>query len=60
MLPDYYAIAVVFPTPDHAELQRRLASRPGKTIPEGVVEQMIAQYEEPTELEGFREIWRAW
>jgi predicted kinase len=59
MLPDYYAIAVVFPTPDHAELKRRLSSRPGKTIPEDVVAQMVAQYEEPTELEGFREIWRA-
>lgn len=60
MLPDYYAIAVVFSTPDYEELQRRLSNRPGKTIPDGVVEQMIAQYEEPTELEGFKEIWRAW
>ena len=58
MLPDYYAIAVVFPTPEPAELARRLASRPGKTIPPEVVERMIQDWEEPTLDEGFREIWR--
>ena len=58
MLPDYYAIAVVFPTPEPAELERRLAGRPGKTIPPEVVERMIQDWEEPTLEEGFREIWR--
>lgn len=58
MLPDYYAIAVVFPTPEPAELDRRLASRPGKTIPPDVIERMIQDWEEPTLEEGFREIWR--
>ena len=59
MLPDYYAIAVVFGVPEHQELLRRLASRPGKTIPEEVVQDMIARFEYPTESEGFSEIWRA-
>ena len=57
MLPDYYKIAVVFKTPDPAELAQRLASRPGKIIPEEVVEGMIKQFEPPTEDEGFDEIW---
>ncbi len=35
MLPDYEHIAVVFKTPEHKELMRRLISRPGKEIPEG-------------------------
>ena len=58
MLPDYYHIAVVFPTPEHKELMRRLASRPGKDIPDHVIASMIASWEEPTEEEGFKEIWR--
>jgi hypothetical protein len=59
MLPDYYHIAVVFKTPDHEELMRRLISRwdDGKIIPEHVVASMIAGWEEPTEAEGFKEIW---
>jgi predicted kinase len=59
MLPDYYAIAVVFPTPESEELQKRLASRPGKVIPSEVLQSMIDRWEEPTEDEGFKEIWRA-
>ena len=60
MLPDYYHIAVVFPTPEHKELMRRLESRweSGKIIPEHVIASMIASWEEPTEDEGFKEIWR--
>jgi predicted kinase len=58
MLPDYYHIAVVFPTPEHKELMRRLLSRPGKDIPDHVIASMIASWEEPTEEEGFKEIWR--
>jgi len=57
MLPDYYHIAVVFRTPEHKELMRRLMSRPGKEIPDHVVASMIASWEEPTEAEGFKEIW---
>jgi predicted kinase len=59
MLPDYYHIAVVFRTPEHTELMRRLFSRhdSGKIIPEHVIASMIAGWEEPTEDEGFKEIW---
>ena len=59
MLPDYYAIAVVFRCPDLDELMRRLNSRPGKIIPLDVVESMIKNFEVPTEDEGFKEIWYA-
>lgn len=58
MLPDYYHIAVVFKTPAPAELQQRLANRPGKVIPSEVMDDMIAKWQEPTEDEGFKEIWR--
>jgi predicted kinase len=59
MLPYYYAIAVVFKTPNVVELQRRLNSRPGKNIPWDVVSDMIDAWEEPVEGEGFDEIWYA-
>ena len=59
LCPDHYAIAVVFKTPPRAELDKRLASRPGKEIPPKVVDDMIARWEEPTEEEGFKEIWIA-
>jgi predicted kinase len=57
MLPNYEHIAVVFKTPEKAELERRLASRPGKEIPQYVIDQMIDGWQEPTEDEGFKEIW---
>lgn len=57
MLPDYYHIAVVFQTPSRIELKRRLDSRPGKEIPDVVVEKMLASFQIPTESEGFKEIW---
>lgn len=57
MLPDYYHIAVVFKTPEHKELMRRLMNRPGKEIPDHVIASMIASFEMPTEEEGFKEIW---
>ena len=50
---------VVFPTPEPEELERRLTDRSerlGKTIPQDVVDRMIASYEEPTENEGFTKI----
>jgi hypothetical protein len=58
MLPDYYHIAVVFPTPELKLLKERLASRPGKEIPWEVVQGMIDNFEYPTNDEGFKEIWR--
>ena len=59
MLPDYEHIAVVFETPSRLELKRRLDSRPGKEIPDAVIEGMLASFEMPTEEEGFKEIWHA-
>lgn len=59
MLRDYEHIAVVFKTPEHTELMRRLFSRPGKDIPDHVIASMIASWEDPTEEEGFKEIWYA-
>jgi len=56
---DYDHIAVVFKTPEWKELKRRLSSRPGKTIPRKVIKSMIHSWEEPTEAEGFVEIWYA-
>jgi predicted kinase len=58
-LPNYEHVAVVFATPEPAELTRRLAQRPGKVIPESVVQHMINTFELPTESEGYREIWTA-
>ena len=58
MLPDYEHIAVVFETPNRAELSRRLGSRPGKTIPQEVMETMIENFQYPTFEEGFKEIWK--
>jgi predicted kinase len=57
MLPDYYAIAVVFKTPDREELNIRLKSRPDKIIPQRVIIQMIEDWQNPTTEEGFKEIW---
>lgn len=57
MLPGYTAIAVVFKTPEADEHTRRLASRPGKSIPDNVIKRMIEHMVMPTEDEGFSEIW---
>jgi len=59
MLPDYEHIAVVFKTPQADELALRLASRPGKNIPDHVMRSMIDHFEMPDEEEGFKEIWHA-
>lgn len=54
MIPDHYEkIAVVFSTPEPEELKKRLASRPGKTIPPHVVDGMIEMMEFPQMDEGF-------
>ena len=57
MLPDYEHIAVIFKAPDPEELNRRLASRPGKIIPPKVVQDMLDNFEMPNEAEGFAQIW---
>lgn len=56
MLDGYDKIAVVFSTPEKAELDRRLASRPGKVIGDHIIKSMIDSYDEPTVEEGFKEI----
>lgn len=45
--------AVVFPNPDPAEWERRLNSRPGKTIPENIIRNMVSSFRMPTQEEGF-------
>jgi predicted kinase len=54
---NYDCIAVVFEPPvkpeEHQEHQRRLANRPGKTIPQKVLYDMAAKYQTPTAEEGF-------
>jgi len=58
LLPSQYEhIAVVFETPSRIELKRRLASRPGKEIPDVVMEGMLASFEMPSLEEGFTKIW---
>ena len=57
MLPDYEHVAVVFGTPEPVELARRLAGRPGKSIPDHVMLSMLQNLKEPTLEEGFQEIW---
>lgn len=57
IVPEHYdVVAVYFATPDDTELNRRLANRPGKTIPANIVMGMKSQLEEPTHDEGFVEI----
>lgn len=54
MVPDYYhKVCIVFDVPDDIEHKRRLANRPGKTIPDHVIEEMKRIFQEPTEDEGF-------
>lgn len=50
----YEKIAVFFPTPQ--DLKQRLASRPGKEIPEPVILSMINQLDPPSKEEGFDKI----
>jgi predicted kinase len=57
MIPDNYEkIAVVFPTPSDNEWRRRLASRPGKTIPSNILLGMQSSMQLPTADEGFDKI----
>lgn len=49
----YKIHAVVFPKPEGEEYERRLNSRPGKTIPEAVINGMLAAFQMPTTEEGF-------
>ncbi len=53
---NYTFDAVVFPTPDPMTWESRLSSRPGKTIPQNVLNSMKATFVMPTEDEGFTKI----
>lgn len=52
----YNVHAVVFPKPEDSEYERRLNSRPGKTIPRNVINSMTESFQMPTESEGFSTI----
>ena len=58
MAKGYHKIAVVFATPEDSEWQRRLANRPGKSIPDAVLKAMATGLQLPTEDE-FDEVWNA-
>ena len=54
LVPDNYEkIAVVFVTPEDAEWQRRLDSRPGKSIPQNILMGMKSTMAWPDPEEGF-------
>jgi len=54
---DYVFDAVVFDHPeDKTEWNRRLNSRPGKTIPENAIQSMLSSFQFPSHEEGFRDI----
>lgn len=56
-IPDtYHKVAVYFPVPAGAEWQRRLASRPGKIIPQHILVNMGQGFTMPSQAEGFDEI----
>lgn len=50
----YEKVAVYFPTP--RDIEARLASRPGKIIPDNIIESMISGLEVPTFDEGYERI----
>jgi predicted kinase len=56
-VPDNWEkIAVVFLTPEDAEWRRRLASRPGKSIPQHILMGMASTMQFPDPEEGFDKI----
>lgn len=52
----YTVETVVFPLPHMEEWRRRLDSRPGKTVPQYVLDNMVRSFQMPTEQEGFTKI----
>lgn len=53
-LPNHKFTAIVFSIPE--DWQKRLASRPGKQIPDNILHQMDRSYQPPTLDEGFHQI----
>lgn len=59
MTPEHYTkIAVVFETPQ-ADIHKKFLDRPGKTIPQQTINDMITNFEYPTIEEGFDRIIKA-
>lgn len=57
MVPkEYKKIAVYFPTPHPDVHKKRLAGRPGKNIPDHIMQSMIQTIEPPSKAEGFDEV----
>ena len=50
---DYFKMAIVFERPDDVEWKRRIESRPGNTIPWGILYNMEANFVRPTPAEGW-------
>lgn len=48
--------ALVFPTPEKEEWERRLKSRPGKTIPKDAIKRMIETFQFPHINEGYEKV----
>lgn len=57
MVQDYKKIAVVFRQRDFDILSERLKNRKSYPIPDEVLFQMIQNFQEPSEDEGFDDIW---
>jgi len=55
--PNYQIHCINFIVKDIDQWNRQLQSRPGKIIPEHVIQSMINSYEPPTIDEGFNKIW---
>lgn len=53
---EYIRRAFFFPIPDDTEWKRRLNSRPGKCIPQAVLDEMRLNFEMPSIDEGFDEV----
>jgi predicted kinase len=54
LIPDNYEkMAIWFEIPESSEWQRRLATRPGKTIPRNILQAMAFDFQIPTTDEGF-------
>jgi predicted kinase len=59
MTPEHYTkIAVVFETP-RTDIHKKFLDRPGKEIPQEVIDDMITKFEYPTIEEGFDRIIKA-
>jgi predicted kinase len=53
---EYKKYALFFPIPNDAEWKKRLSSRPGKCIPQSVLDTMLMNLEMPSIDEGFDEV----